>query len=456
MKDIKFKYNNTLIDWNKVQDTANTLSSYREHLSSIADGFNEKEVKYIESESSINLPFDINTYKEIKKVVEKVHTKSLKYIIIIGIGGSNLGTKAVLDGIRGTVDSFLEADTKTPKIIFAGTTSSKLLDGIRNILKENIEKPEEVLVNVVSKSGTTTETMANFEIIYSFLKKHFGDSEILKNRIVITTDQESVLWNIARENKFELIAIPKNIVGRYSVFSSVGLFPLILSGVNTEQLLNGARVMRKACLKEDLLDNPALTSAVLIYLHNKKGISINNTFFFNPHIESIGKWYRQLLGESIGKKYSTDGKEVNTGITPIISIGSADLHSMTQLYLGGPKDKFTTFVYATEKSKEIIIPKNIIFPGLVDGMEGKELSSVMDAIFMGTKKAYKKNQLPFLEIILKEINEYTIGQFLQFKMIEMMYLASLFKVNAFDQPSVEDYKEETREILQKQKDNLIF
>jgi len=448
MKDIKFTYKDALLNWSEVENTACILSNYIEHLSSVASKSNQKEISYEEVESSINLPFDKGIYKKVKDVVERTHTKSLKYIIVVGIGGSNLGTKAVLDSIRGTVDSFLEASKEAPKIIFASTTSPKLLDSIRRVLEKNIKTPEEVLVNIVSKSGTTTETIANFEIIYSFLKNHFKDDEALRNRIVVTTDYESKLWKTASVCGFELLAIPENIGGRYSVFSAVGLFPLMLAGINTEQLLKGARTMRDLCIKKDLSDNPALVSAVLIFLYNKKGISINNTFFFNPHLESAGRWYRQLMGESLGKKYGVEGSEVNVGITPIVSVGSTDLHSMAQLYLGGPKDKFTTFVYAPGDDKEIILSKDLVFPGLVKGIEGKGLSTIMDAIFNGIKEAYKKKELPFSEVILEDINEYTLGQFLQFKMLEIMYLGYLLRVNAFDQPDVEEYKKETRRILQ--------
>jgi glucose-6-phosphate isomerase len=239
--------------------------------------------------------------------------------------------------------------------------------------------------------------------------------------------------------------------GRYSVFSAVGLFPLMLAGIDTEKLLKGARVMHDRCIKKDVSENPALASAALVYLHSQKGVSISNTFFFNPYLESVGKWYRQLMGESIGKKYSIEGKEVNAGITPIVSVGSTDLHSMVQLYLGGPKNKFTTFVYAPGNSKEIVVPKDLVFPSLAEGLPGKELSEIMSAIFNGVKEAYKKNNLPFVEVVLEDTSEYTLGQFLQFKMFEIMYLARLFEVNAFDQPNVEDYKKETRRILNEDK-----
>lgn len=153
------------------------------------------------------------------------------------------------------------------------------------------------------------------------------------------------------------------------------------------------------------------------------------------------------MGESIGKRHSLNGDEVNAGVTPMVSIGSTDLHSMAQLYLGGPKDKFTTFVYSQKEKGEIEIPENLILDGLVDGIKNKKLSDIMNAIYEGVQKAYKKNEIPFMEISIEKNDAYSIGQFLQFKMFEIMYLARLFGVNAFDQPDVEDYKSETRDIL---------
>ena len=164
-------------------------------------------------------------------------------------------------------------------------------------------------------------------------------------------------------------------------------------------------------------------------------------------MESVGKWYRQLTGESIGKRENLDGEEAHEGITPIVSIGSTDLHSMAQLFYGGPHDKLTTLVYAKQSPAEVKVPQDLVFPGLVDDITGKSYKEIMQAIYGGVKKAYEKNGLPYMEILFPEISEYTVGQFLQFKMCEMMYLAQLLNVNAFNQPAVEDYKSETRELL---------
>jgi glucose-6-phosphate isomerase len=436
MKDIEFTYKNALIGWDKTSETANSISNYISHIKKVSEN------GYSDAESSINLPFDLVMLEEIKNVAEKVRTDNLKYIIVVGIGGSNLGAKAVYDAVRGTLDAFLTE--QTPKIIFVDTVDPKLLKNINIILNEYVFNPEEIFINIISKSGTTTETIANFEAIHSLLKNRFSD---IKDRVVVTTDRDSKLWNQAVKNGFKTLTIPEMIGGRYSVFSSVGLFPIALAGIDISALLEGARIMRDRCIKEDISENPALAFAILLYLHNQNGIAIHNSFFFNPEFESVGKWYRQLMAESTGKMYGVDDKEINAGITPTVSIGSTDLHSMAQLYLGGPKDKFTTFIYASGNSTKEAVPSELLFHGLVEGIERKEFSKIMKSVLEGVKEAYKKNGLPFAEIKMSDTSEHSIGQFLQFKMIKIMYLAHLMGVNSFNQPAVEDYKKETRRIL---------
>jgi len=445
MKDIEFTYKDSLINQDEVKETASVLTNYVERLLGVSKAAKTAsgEIDYSEAESSINLPFDFSVLDSVNTVVAKVHAKNLKYIIVVGIGGSNLGTKAIYDSLYGALDSLLTE--RTPKIIFADTNSPKLLKNIRTILEKNIEASEEVLLNVVSKSGTTVETISNFEEIYSLLVAKFGD--VIKKRVVVTTDDGSKLWEMAKKTGFELLSIPKVVGGRYSVFSAVGLFPLAVVGIDAQALLEGARTMHDKCIKEDVFENPALLSAILLYLHNKKGVTIHNSFFFNPELESLGKWYRQLVAESTGKKYTVDGKEVSAGITPIVSIGSTDLHSMAQLYLGGPKDKFTTFVYASRDNEEEIVPDQLVFPDLVEGIKGQGFAKITSAIFESVKETYKKEKLPFVEISFSKIDEYSLGQFLQFNMFEIMYLAKLLGVNAFDQPNVEDYKKEMRRML---------
>jgi glucose-6-phosphate isomerase len=211
-------------------------------------------------------------------------------------------------------------------------------------------------------------------------------------------------------------------------------------------LVEGASQIRTVCTNENIEENPALLSAATIFYHQKKGKNINDTFIFHPELESVGKWYRQLMGESLGKEHDLQGNVIHAGVTPTVSVGSTDLHSVGQLYLGGPRDKITTFVYTEDTTQTVRIPDTLEFP-LVEGISGKNDSDIMKAICEGTKIAYKNQGLPFMEVILEKISEKELGAFLQFKMIEMMYLGQLLNVNAFDQPHVELYKVETKRIL---------
>jgi glucose-6-phosphate isomerase len=205
-----------------------------------------------------------------------------------------------------------------------------------------------------------------------------------------------------------------------------------------QDFLKGAMESRKVCLRKDIFSNPAAISAIVIFMNYVKGKLINDSFFFNPELESLGKWYRQLMGESIGK----NGK----GITPTVSIGSTDLHSMGQLYLGGIKDKLFTFISTETETNDISVPQEPLLE-ILDEVEEKSTSEIMDAILAGVKIAFLKKDLPFTELVLDDVSPSSLGQYMQLKMIEMMLLGELMGVNPFDQPSVESYKQETRKIL---------
>jgi glucose-6-phosphate isomerase len=433
MNVIKLKYSDSsFLEQVDIERTANEASGYVKHMQEVARSGNYDSV-----ESSINLPFDSGLKSKIEGLVLKKKIGNLKYIIVVGIGGSNLGTKAIYEAVRGTnVASW-------PRLIFADTVSSKLFSDINTLLAD-AKSEEEFIINAVSKSGTTTETIAQLETIVMALKERFPR---IIDRIVLTTDYKSKLWVAAEVQKFDLIEIPANVGGRYSVFSAVGLFPLALAGLNIGQLLEGARLTRDNCISLKTEENIALASASIIHLHAMQNIRINNNFFFVPELEGIGRWYRQLMGESIGKEMDANGNKVNAGITPTISIGSTDLHSMAQLYLGGPRDKFTNFVSVENDRGDAQVPNDLLFPGLVEGIKGKKFTQIMHAIYGGVRTAYINNQIPFMEVKMPNVSEYTVGAYLQFKMMEMMYLAKFMNLNAFDQPNVEEYKEETRKLL---------
>ncbi|VVB80821.1 Glucose-6-phosphate isomerase [uncultured archaeon] len=408
---ITFKYENALIPKGKILSTAKKLIP---------------EIKKLISYECVNLADDDKILRITEAAIAMKKRLNPQLIVVVGIGGSNLGTRAVQEALLGKQWNL----NNTPKIMYADTVDPDALQCIIEEMQNTLRQGKQLILDVVSKSGTTTETIANFEVLLNVLKRHRKDAE---NYVVATTDKESKLWKLAVKNNFSLLEIPKNVGGRYSIFTPVGLFPLGMLGIDLKELLKGA-----AAMKEDCLDakGPAATGASILYLQKR---NIYDNFLFSTDLESLGKWYRQLLAESTGKTKC---------LTPTVSIGSTDLHSMAQLYLGGPQDKLTNFVI-THFNRTIKVPYYPEYNSLVENLQKKELNHIMHAIVQGTKTAYKKGKRPYTETHLDVKNARAIGAYMQLKMMETILLAKLLKVNPFDQPAVEEYKKETRRLLKK-------
>lgn len=366
-------------------------------------------------EPFITLPFDKEYVDVVKKAVKQFSAPRPANLVVAGIGGSNLGTQAIYEALK----------PKLP-IYFAETLDARRLSRIL----DNLKRP--VVLAIVSESGTTVETIANAAVLLARFKK--GD------RVAVITDEGTKLWTFADKKGFLRVPRPKKeVTGRYSVFSAVGLFPLALAGVKTDKLLAGAAGVTKACLSSKLAENPAAQSALAIYDNWKTGKFIHDTFIFEPDLEFVGRWYRQLTGESVGKN--------GEGITPTISIGTTDLHSVAQLYLGGPKDKFTTFISVKNHGADFKVPAGVGAQELVPDIAGKSFNKMLDAVLLGVKTTYRKQDLPFAEIELDDVSEESLGALLQMKLIEMTYLGKLMGVNPFDEPEVDLYKNEVRKLL---------
>jgi glucose-6-phosphate isomerase len=392
--------------------------------------------------ASVNLLADEQLMQSVLALAQEKKALRPTALVVIGIGGSNLGTQAVHQALYGT---FYNEQEPEIKVYFADTVDTDYIYDIILLIEQELEKDHNIILNVISKSGSTTETIANFELFLHLLKQ--AKKVDYQKYIVVTTDEGSRLWNFAQQEGCACLAIPEQVGGRYSVFSAVGLFPLALLGVDIAALRDGARSMLSGCTYDDIFNNPAALSAAILYTHYQAGVNIHDTFLFSVDFEGLGKWYRQLMGESIGKEITKDGQQMHVGITPTVSLGSTDLHSVAQLYLGGPYDKLTTFVSVEKNKSNVVLPQLERFENLVAKIQGKSLSSIMDAIEQGVRTAYYKNKRPFVSVVLPEKSAYSVGQFLQFKMIEMMYLGYMLGVNPFNQPQVELYKKETRKIL---------
>ena len=330
MEGFVFENKYSLVRSSDFEKTRKKLSL---EISKIKESIQKKEKGY----DAVNIPFNAKEYREIYELAEAKRALNISAIVVIGIGGSNLGSMAVHDAING---KFHNQKDKT-KIFFADTTDSDSIFEIKEIMEKILRSEKNVLLNLISKSGNTTESIANFQILLELLKKHRKNYQ---KYVLVTTDKNSKLEQFALKQKFDVLNIPETAGGRYSVFSAAGLFPLQMVGIDTKKLLKGAREITDRCLSREIQKNPSAQSAIDIYCNHREGKSIHDIFVFSNDFESLGKWYRQLLAESLGKKYTKTGIKVNEGINPTVSVGSTDLHSMAQLYLGGPADKFTTFI----------------------------------------------------------------------------------------------------------------
>lgn len=416
------------------------LLAYAKLLRHRAEG---KTGHYAMHEDALRLPVDAALEGEVTHAAQRLWNNRLKYVIVIGIGGSNLGTEAVYQAAYGKSDLLRE---RTPKLLVLDTVTPRMLrDVTRALLRSG--NADEFAIDIVSKSGTTTETVANADILLAALTEHFGD---ISSRIVVTTEHGSPLAQWAERKGIAALSIPAKIGGRFSVMSAVGLLPLALCGVDIAALRAGAHHVTHSVTEGHPVDDPALRLALAIYAAYKKGVHMLDLFFWDPDLEMLGKWTRQLISESLGKEHDRKGLGRRLGITPTVSIGSVDLHSMVQLDLAGPRDKFTLFV-RRETEEHMHIARDAEIGEIVRGLPGKDTADILDALYGGTIAAFKKRELPFAELTLPGAGVDAIGAYMTLMMATVMYLAELMDLNAFDQPAVEEYKRETRRILESSK-----
>ncbi len=385
--------------------------------------------------SALLTPSDTEAFTQVTELVKKVRRLNPRLLLLAGIGGSNMGTLGVLQALGKTDKNidFLCADTIDERY------TESLLARFRSVLARG----EPVVLCIVTKSGTTPETVINGSLFLEVLKEFHPED--YHEYVVVISDAGSPLYKTAQENRFGLLEIPKQVGGRYSVFTPVGLFPLMLLGVDVQGLCKGAGAALPSCLNTSIEINEAAQNALSLYAHYKEGYTLHNLFVFSPYLVLLGHWYKQLIGESLGKKESKDGRIVEAGFTPLVSLGTTDLHSVAQLYLAGPRTMYTSFIFFEDESDTLKIPGNII-SSIIPGMPHRTVTVVKSAIVQGTINAFKKEKRPSMSTSLEQTAE-SIGAFLMIKMVETMLLGRLLEINPFDQPAVELYKQETRDIL---------
>ncbi|MBN2325459.1 MAG: glucose-6-phosphate isomerase [Spirochaetes bacterium] len=394
-----------------------------------------------------DLPEKKGDLKEIKKLGEEIKKEMgdrLENLLVIGIGGSSLGGIAVTRALCHPFYNLLPHETrKTPRIFFAENIDPDEITGLFDIID-----PETTLVNVISKSGSTAEPMANFLLFQKHMIDKIGE-ERYKHRVIATTDPKSgTMREIANDLGLRTLKVPPGVGGRFSVLSQVGLFPAYMAGVDIDALAAGASAMVKRLNTDDLLKNPAYLNAVIHYhLHIKKGVNMAVLMPYSTALAEVAGWYRQLLAESLGKKFAQSGEIVYCGQTPIKAVGAVDQHSQIQLYREGPEDKIITILSVENFKNFLNIPSLYKeFEG-ISYLGGHTLNELFEAEKRATAHALVKSQRPVLEITLPEINPYTLGQLFYFYEVQTVFAGCLYNVNPLDQPGVEAGKQYTYSLL---------
>ncbi len=387
----------------------------------------------------LNLPtdYDRDEFTRIKQAAEKIKGNS-EILIVIGIGGSYLGAKAALDFLNHSFYNELpQEDRTTPQIFFAGNSISS------TYLKDLVELvgDRDFSVNVISKSGTTTEPAIAFRVFKHLLEKKYGKDEA-RNRIFATTDKsKGALKTVADEEGYETFVIPDDVGGRFSVLTPVGLLPIAVSGADIDQLMAGAQAASQDFANPNLEDNQAYQYAALRNILYRKGKVTELLINYEPSLRYLSEWWKQLFGESEGK----DQK----GIYPSSANYSTDLHSLGQFIQEGRRNLFETVIKIDQPQKGITIPEQEDDLDGLDYLEGKDLDFVNTKAFQGTLLAHTDGQVPNFVITIPDQSPYTLGYLFYFFEKAVAISGYLNAVNPFDQPGVEAYKENMFALLGK-------
>lgn len=387
----------------------------------------------------VDLPvdYDKDEFARIKKAAEKIQSDS-DVLIVIGIGGSYLGARAAIDFLRhGFYNNVSKEIRKTPEIYYAGNSiSPAYLQGLFDVIGDR-----DFSVNVISKSGTTTEPAIAFRVFKEKLEKKYGREEAAK-RIYATTDKaKGALKGLATAEGYESFVVPDNVGGRFSVLTAVGLLPIAVSGADIDQLMAGAASGREKALNNAFEENDAMQYAAIRNILYRKGKAVEITANYEPSLHYFGEWWKQLYGESEGKDLK--------GIFPAAVDFTTDLHSMGQFIQDGSRIMFETVLNVESTDAKILIEED---PDDLDGLNylaGKDMDFVNKSAMNGTILAHTDGNVPNLMVNIPEQNEFYLGELFYFYEFACGISGYILGVNPFNQPGVESYKKNMFALLGK-------
>ncbi len=427
---------NINIDFSNTGIPSGDILKYSNKVEEIHTEFQKNKNNVKEFLGWLELPtnYDKEEFNRIKKAAKKIQ-KDSEVLVVIGIGGSYLGARAVIEALTNTFYNF--GKRKTPQILYAGNNiSSRYIQDMIDLIGNR-----DFSVNVISKSGTTTEPAIAFRIFKEILENKYGIEEA-KNRIYVTTDKKrGALKTLSDNEGYETFVIPDNVGGRYSVLTAVGLLPIAAAGIDIDKLIIGAKMAQDKYSDKSLKYNTCYQYAVIrniLYLDDKNVEILAN---YEPKLHYFNEWWKQLFGESEGKD--------NKGIFPAGVDFTTDLHSMGQYIQEGRRDLFETVINIETPDDDILVKEDEDNLDGLNYLKGKSLDYINKKAMEGTVMAHVKGGVPNIIINMKKLNEESIGELIYFFELACAMSGKILGVNPFNQPGVEEYKTNMFRLLEK-------
>ncbi|MFT8813423.1 glucose-6-phosphate isomerase [Oenococcus sp.] len=392
-----------------------------------------------EMEDWLMLPtdYDQDEFARILTAAEKIKSDS-KVLVVIGIGGSYLGARAVIEFLKSEFHNEQAVKAGLPEIYFVGTSASgRYIDDVIDLIGDR-----DFSINVISKSGTTTEPAIAFRVFKALIEKKYGKDAAAK-RIFATTDaHKGALLDVAKENGYERFVVPDGIGGRYSVLSAVGLLPIAVAGIDIKKLMDGAKSAQEDFAKdEDILAKPSILYAIYRNILYRKGFDVETIVGYEPQFRYLFEWWKQLMAESEGKD--------NKGIYPTSAIFSTDLHSIGQYIQDGKKILFETILDITKPISDRVVPQADDNTDHLDYILNKPMKDVNEAALTATAQAHTSAGVPNILLQLDDLDEFNLGNLIYFFEAAVAVSGYLNAINPFNQPGVEVYKTNMFRILGK-------
>lgn len=423
-------------------DLVSSFSEYAPKIQEIITNLNMRKDKPGSWLQWMNLGYNEETVWYVKEFAAMVDGR-FDNILVLGIGGSALGAQALSEALLKPYWNLLDKEQRDnlPRLFFLDNIDPDQINALLNIL--DLKK---TLVNVITKSGSTAETMSQFMIIKDKMHELLGD-DYRKNIVATTDKQVGILRQLANEEGYKTFVVPDDVGGRFSVFSAVGLVPLALVGIDIDEIIKGIKIMDLTLKNTDINKNIAAQNALIHYLMDKqKGKYLSVMMPYSSRLKYVSDWYVQLWAESLGKEFDRDGNKINNGPTPIKALGATDQHSQIQLYNEGKNDKVITFVRVDEFDTELTIPNIFEYTGL-NYLGGKSINRLINAEADATAVALTDYKRPNITIKLPKINEYYLAQLFYMLEVQTAIIGELYNIDAFNQPGVEQAKNYTYALM---------